>query len=48
MLLVDDRTLAWRERWRGEFQNLSARRNVEHNAAPVTVEAGKDGTQIVL
>jgi hypothetical protein len=40
--------LTRRERWRGEFQNFSARRSIEHNAAPVTVEAGKDGTQIVL
>jgi hypothetical protein len=40
--------LTRRERWRGEFQNFSARRSIEHNAAPVTVETGKDGTQIIL
>jgi hypothetical protein len=40
--------LSRRERRRGEFQNLSVGRHVEHNAAPITVEAGKDGTQIVL
>ena len=40
--------LARRKGWRGEFQYFRARRNVEHDAAPIAVKAGKDGTQIVL
>jgi hypothetical protein len=32
----------------GELQDFGARRDVEHDTAPVALEAGKDGTQIVL
>ena len=48
MPLADRWQLDGRERRRGEFQNLGPRRDVEHDAAPVAVEAGEDGTQIVL
>jgi hypothetical protein len=48
MPLADRWQLDGRERRRREFQNLGPRRDVEYDAAPVAVEAGEDGTQIVL
>jgi hypothetical protein len=35
-------------RWRSELQNFRAWRGVEDDATPLAVEAGKDGTQIVI
>jgi hypothetical protein len=46
--LADRGQLDGREGRRGEFQSFRPRRDVEHHAAPVAVEAGEDGTQIVV
>ena len=45
---LGDGNLTRRERLRSKLQNLGPGRDFEHDAAPFAVEAGKNGTQIVL
>ena len=43
MALAKGKFLARHQSWRGEFQNLSARRDPQYDAAPQAVEPGEGG-----